>query len=203
MLVLVVAKKTRDLLSVFAGLELRAGLAIAGAEARFLLADSAAWLKPCPDTKLAQFRAFRKLSGHAQAIALWECSTSESASQMLRSGKNEVMGILIHWVQGPSLTCSRDEGEGHMPTGLPRLLPRVGIDILDRAHDERADGDAGGLGALFQTLVQRFRKLDNGSGWHELIMTQVRIEGASEQVSLAISLPSGAETQDRPHPLSH
>jgi len=72
-----------------------------------------------------------------------------------------------------------------MPTGLPRLLPRVGIDILDRAHDERADGDAGGLGALFQPLVQRFRELDNGSGWHELIMTQVKIEGASEQVSIA------------------
>jgi hypothetical protein len=66
--------------------------------------------------------------------------------------------------------------------------------MLDRLHDERADGDAGGHGALFQPFVQRFWKLDNGSGWHELIMTQVTIEGTSEQVSIAINLPSGVET---------
>jgi hypothetical protein len=51
MLVLVVAKKMRDELRAFSGLALRAGLAMAGAKALFLLADSAAWLKPCPDTK--------------------------------------------------------------------------------------------------------------------------------------------------------
>lgn len=51
MLVFVVAKKTREELSVFSGVALRAGRAMAGAEARFLLAGSAAWLKPCPDTK--------------------------------------------------------------------------------------------------------------------------------------------------------
>ena len=51
MLVVVVAKKMRDELRVSSGLALRAGLAMAGAKARFLLADSAARLKPCPDTK--------------------------------------------------------------------------------------------------------------------------------------------------------
>jgi hypothetical protein len=51
MLVLVVAKKMREELSVFSGMELRAGRAIAGAEARFRLANSAARLKPCPDTQ--------------------------------------------------------------------------------------------------------------------------------------------------------
>jgi hypothetical protein len=51
MLVLVVAKKMRDELSVFSGLALRTGLAMTGAKARFLLVGSAAWLKPCPDTK--------------------------------------------------------------------------------------------------------------------------------------------------------
>jgi hypothetical protein len=51
MLVLVVAKKTRDELSLFSGLALRAGFVIAGAKARFLVAGSAAWLKPSPDTK--------------------------------------------------------------------------------------------------------------------------------------------------------
>jgi hypothetical protein len=38
MLVFVVAKKTREELSAFSGLALRAGLAIAGAKARLLLA---------------------------------------------------------------------------------------------------------------------------------------------------------------------
>jgi hypothetical protein len=55
-----------------------------------------------------------------------------------------------------------------------RLL-RVSIGILDRTHDERTDGDTGGLGALFQPFVQRFWKLDSGSGWHELIMPQITI----------------------------
>jgi hypothetical protein len=52
MLVLVVAKKMRDELSVFLELALRAGFVIAGAKARLLLADCSARLKPCPDTKL-------------------------------------------------------------------------------------------------------------------------------------------------------
>jgi hypothetical protein len=51
MLVLVVAKKVRDELRVSSGQALRAGLAMAGAEALFLLAALAARLKPCPDTK--------------------------------------------------------------------------------------------------------------------------------------------------------
>ena len=63
------------------------------------------------------------------------------------------MGILVHRVQGASLARSGDEGEGHRPAGLWRRLPRVGIGILDRTHDEGADGDAGGLGALSQPLV--------------------------------------------------
>jgi hypothetical protein len=56
MLVFVVAKKTRDDLNVFSGRALRAGIAMAGAEARSLLACSAARLKPCPDTKPGAFR---------------------------------------------------------------------------------------------------------------------------------------------------
>ena len=108
------------------------------------------------------------------------------------------MRVLIHGEARPQLARARNHWTGYR-------LPLFGLSIglLDRAHDERADGDAGGQGALFQLLVQRFWKLDNGSGWHELIMTQVRIEGASEQVSIAISLPSGVETQDRPRPRSH
>src|SRR5208283_4182766 len=51
MLVLVVVKKTRDELSMFSGLALRAGIAIAGAKAQFLPPNSPARLKPCPDTK--------------------------------------------------------------------------------------------------------------------------------------------------------
>jgi hypothetical protein len=51
MLVLVVVKNTRDILSMFSGTALRAGIAIAGAKAHFLLPNSPARLKPCPDTK--------------------------------------------------------------------------------------------------------------------------------------------------------
>jgi hypothetical protein len=86
------------------------------------------------------------------------------------------MGILVHRVQGPSLAASGNQREGYTPTGLWRRLPRVGIDILDRTHDEGTDGDARGLCALFQPLVQWFWKLDGGSGWHELIMTQICVE---------------------------
>ena len=89
-----------------------------------------------------------------------------------KSINNKIVRILVHRVQGPSLARSRDEGEGHRPTVLWRRLPRVGIGILDRPYDERADGDAGALGALSQPLVQRFWKLDNGSDWHGIIMPQ-------------------------------
>jgi hypothetical protein len=51
MLVLVVAKKMRDELRVSSGRALRAGEVIAGVKTQILLADSAARLKPCPDTK--------------------------------------------------------------------------------------------------------------------------------------------------------
>ena len=56
MLVLVVAKKVREEPSVFSGAALRAGLAMAGAEARLLFGSFAARLKPCPDTKPFIFR---------------------------------------------------------------------------------------------------------------------------------------------------
>ena len=93
----------------------------------------------------------------------------------MTSGKYKVMRVLIHGEARPQLARARNHWTGYR-------LPLFGLSIglLDRAHDERADGDAGGLGALFQTLMQRFRKLDNGSGWHELIMPQVRIEGACD-----------------------
>lgn len=51
MLVFVEAKKIREELITCSDAALRAGLDIAGAKARSLLAPIAAWLKPCPDTK--------------------------------------------------------------------------------------------------------------------------------------------------------
>jgi hypothetical protein len=54
MLVLVVAKKMREGLRMFAGTELRAGCAMAGAKALLLLIAFAARLKPCPCYKAVQ-----------------------------------------------------------------------------------------------------------------------------------------------------
>ena len=64
MLVLVVAKKVREELSVGPGVALRAGLAMAGAEARLLFAGFAARLKPCPDTKLLFNHTIGSIEGH-------------------------------------------------------------------------------------------------------------------------------------------
>ncbi|MGD0831072.1 MAG: hypothetical protein ABR907_09030 [Terracidiphilus sp.] len=80
------------------------------------------------------------------------------------------MGILVHGEARPQLAFTANEGAGHFLT-----LPRDRVGLLGRSHNEGADGDAGALGALFQPLVQRFRELDGGSGWHEIIMPQTSI----------------------------
>jgi len=80
------------------------------------------------------------------------------------------MGILVHGEARPKLACARNEGAGY-----PFALFRLGIGLLDRSHNEGTDRDAGGMGALFQPLVQRFRELDSGSGGHEIIMPQTSI----------------------------
>jgi hypothetical protein len=85
------------------------------------------------------------------------------------------MGILIYREEWTQFATSGDERKGHSPTGLWRRLLRAGIGILDRPHDEGANGCAGTAGALFQPVMQRFREFDCGSGWHELIMPQMRI----------------------------
>ncbi len=93
------------------------------------------------------------------------------------------MRVLIDREARPQLASAANQGTCYR---LP--LFRLSICLLDRPHDESAYGDAGGQGALFQPLVKRFRKLDSGSGWHELIMTQVWIEGSFEQALIASQL---------------
>jgi hypothetical protein len=61
---------------------------------------------------------------------------------MLRSGKNEVMGILVYQVEGASLAGSGDEREGHTPTGLWLRLPCIGVGLLQRSRNEGAYGGA-------------------------------------------------------------
>jgi hypothetical protein len=79
------------------------------------------------------------------------------------------MRILVHREERPQLAPAANKGTGYRP-----LLFRLRIGLLDCPHDERTDGDARGLGALFQPFVQRFWELDGGSGWHEIIMPQAK-----------------------------
>jgi hypothetical protein len=88
----------------------------------------------------------------------------------LTSGKYKVMRILVHREAWPQLAGARNKRAGYRPP-----LFRLRIGLLDRSYDEGTNGDAGGLSAHFQPLVQRFRELDGGSGWHDNIMPQIAI----------------------------
>lgn len=80
------------------------------------------------------------------------------------------MRVLVHRVKRSSRACGGNEREGYTPASLGRGCQWVGIDLLDRAHNQGTDGRAGLLGALFEALVEGFGQLNGGSGRHVVIM---------------------------------
>ena len=93
----------------------------------------------------------------------------ESASQTFRSGKNEVMRILIFRKRRAKLPRTLNERTRETFAALVRV--RIGL--LDRAYDQRTDGSPGLLGPIPQTVVQWVRKVDCGADRHDMIMSQM------------------------------
>jgi hypothetical protein len=92
---------------------------------------------------------------------------NESASHTFRSGKNEVMRILILRKRRAKLPRALKEWPGQ----ILAALVRVGVGLLDRVHDQRTDGGAGLLCAVSQPVVEWLRNVNSSTNRHDIIMS--------------------------------
>jgi hypothetical protein len=91
----------------------------------------------------------------------------ESASHTFRSGKNEVMRILILRKRRAKLPRALKEWPGQI---LAALVP-VGVGLLDRVHDQRTDGGAGLLRPVSQPVVEWLWNVNSSTNRHDIIMS--------------------------------
>jgi hypothetical protein len=98
-----------------------------------------------------------------QAAVECEWEFTHNASQTLRSGKNEVMRILVLREGGTRLPRTADKR-----TGDVTIFARAGIGLLDRTNDQGTNGGAGFPGAVAKPLIQRLRYIDRDANCHEL-----------------------------------
>src|ERR1700684_1866255 len=108
----------------------------------------------------------RKLA-HFQASALWEWPATERASHTFRSGKNEVMRILVFWKRRAKLSRALNKRAGKTLAALGR----IGIGLFDCPHDQGTDGGTGFLRPIPQPVVQWFRNITCGADGHAIIMS--------------------------------
>src|SRR5271165_5828287 len=104
---------------------------------------------------------------HFQASALWEWPATESASHTFRSGKNEVMRIVIFRKRRAKLPRALNEWPGE----IFAAFVRVGVGLLDRPHDQRTDGRPGLLRPAPQPVVQWFGNVNCSADRHDMIMS--------------------------------
>src|ERR1700721_432202 len=102
---------------------------------------------------------------HAPVLCMWP--VSERASQTFRSGKNNVMRVLVRRILRAALSGAANERAAHR---TPLGAARVGL--LNRPHDQRADGSAGTFRAVTQPIMQRLGDIDSGADSHAMIMSQ-------------------------------
>jgi hypothetical protein len=79
---------------------------------------------------------------------------------------NKVMGILIHREARSTLAFGCNERAGYAAAFF-----RLRIGLFQGADDEGSDGGTGTLGAVAEPVVERFRNIDGGSDWHDMIMS--------------------------------
>src|SRR5574341_1310520 len=90
-----------------------------------------------------------------QASELCRWKTSDSASHTFRSGKNEIMGILVHGEVRAPLALAFDQRAGDVSAFLALAVALVlPIDLLERADDQGAHRGAGPSGCPAQLAVQ-------------------------------------------------
>src|ERR1700678_3782477 len=93
---------------------------------------------------------------------------SERASQTFRSGKNNVMGVLIRRVLRTTFARAANQRASDR-----MALCRTWIRLLNRMHDQRADGSAGTFRAISQLVMQRLWKIDRSTDCHAIIMAEM------------------------------
>jgi hypothetical protein len=107
------------------------------------------------------------LLSQRQASMLCECLVKDSASHTFKSGKNEVMRVLVLREQRTKFAASF--AFDHRPGNVFTFWLSA-INLFERLNDEGAHGSTVLRGTLAKLMVQRLREVDRRSDCHGLIM---------------------------------
>src|ERR1019366_8848456 len=101
-----------------------------------------------------------------QASALCRWPPTDNASHTFRSGKNEVMGVLVFGEGAAQLARARNQGACHVLAFLG-----LTVSLLDGPDNQGTDRGAGPLRPETEPVMQRVGDINGGSDCHDIIMS--------------------------------